>query len=338
MTTLRLSLQIQNENVSDAVRARYAMVVPILQGMLFSTSREYIERMGGYRNITLKDFALIYQEGDGDYGICFEYAVHRAIKNRDHTVFPLISEALEGFCKVKGGAESVLFGAEKSGKTHLIETASHLITDNSRVLDGHSPEGPLLKPLLGTLVKAATQAKVRKQIPGSVRGIWKADLFIGSSHPDHWVATTLKVNKRSFEAAKGLRIALFPDERSGVSPYRDKRTNLVMVPLPYDSDFMELFGQAFQIVRQLIAARARQPSRVALTRGDDQAVAKWLSERSKFPVMDIIDALQPIMQPDVLSDDEVMFQAYLDVMAGRALPEDFVAIYSALAPVPRTRQ
>src|SRR5437899_6064427 len=112
---MRYSLQVQRDAVGEAVRARFAMIIPILSGMLFSANRMMVDAIGGYDNVTFEQFTRIYVENPGDYGICFEYAVHQAIKDRNPALHPVVRDVLEDFCNIKGGAESILFGAEKTG-------------------------------------------------------------------------------------------------------------------------------------------------------------------------------------------------------------------------------
>ena len=79
---MKLAVEIQAGPVEDETRARVAMVRPILRATLFALSMERIERLGGYAAITLQDLAREWREGDGDCGICFEYAIHDAIEGR----------------------------------------------------------------------------------------------------------------------------------------------------------------------------------------------------------------------------------------------------------------
>jgi hypothetical protein len=62
--------------------------------------------------------------------------VHEAITQRN----PLISERIQDAmtqCNIPGHAvASILFGAEKNGAVNLIQTASELLTDDSRLLYG----------------------------------------------------------------------------------------------------------------------------------------------------------------------------------------------------------
>jgi hypothetical protein len=299
---MRYSLQVQKDAIREAVRARYAMVIPIIRGMLDSANRHMVEELGGPDKITFEEFTRIYVESPGDYGICFEYAVHQSIKDRDPALHPLISEVLEDHCGIKGGAESILFGAEKTGATRILETATDLLTDDSRVLGGGTGQPAKLKRRLRTLVQALRSEKHREKLPQSIRGLWKADLFLGSAGPDRWVATTLKTRRKDLEVAPGLRIGLYPEERPGEGPKRDEATNLILCPLPYSSEFMQLFGASFQIVKQLVASHSKRPARAALVYEDDQQVAQWLSERRAFGVREILDALEPIKQPGLVEE------------------------------------
>jgi hypothetical protein len=133
---MKLQTEKQKVPITDSARARISLVLPVIKGVLFALQRDRVERFGGYENIRLSDLGREYREGSGDCGICFEYAVHDSIRNQDALIFDLISEVLENFCGIRGGAQSILFGAEKSGGISLIETPTDLITNDSRILSG----------------------------------------------------------------------------------------------------------------------------------------------------------------------------------------------------------
>jgi hypothetical protein len=97
----QLSLAIQSEEVGEAVRARYAMVASILRAMLFSAYGQMVDALGGPTKVTLEQLARIYQEGDGDYGICFEYALHDSIRSRQASIYAAIEEVLHSYCKIQ---------------------------------------------------------------------------------------------------------------------------------------------------------------------------------------------------------------------------------------------
>ncbi|MES2936988.1 MAG: hypothetical protein V4864_04855 [Pseudomonadota bacterium] len=316
---MKYTLQIQQDQIAEATRARYAMVIPILTAMLLSTKRHIVEQAGGYDGVTLEMFTRIYIEHAGDHGICFEYAVHQCIQERDPAIHPIISSVLEEFCGVKGGAESILFGIEKHGPASVLETAKGALTDDSRVLVGKRGKPARLKPHLENIVRAHNSRIHMERLPSSIRGLWKADLFVGNPGPDRWVGTTLKTNRRDIERAPGLRVALFPEERSKEGPKKDD--NLIYCPLPYSGEFMQLFLATFNIVKSIVATKGKQPSRIALVHDDDQTVAKWLVDRSHFPVQGILEALDPLKQPFFLKEQEVVAGSEGNIIATAPIPK-----------------
>jgi hypothetical protein len=142
-------------------------------------------------------------------------------------------------------------------------------------------------------------------LPWSISGLWKADLFVGYTDTDRWLATTVKINRSLLEGAKGLRIGIVP-AREGFSDaiQRDDARNLVICPLPYDGGFMEIFYQGWGVVKQFIAADANIPKEVSLPRQPDRQVARYLHERRDFPVLSVIEALLPLAQPELLLTKE----------------------------------
>ena len=75
--------QRQLNAVSDQVLALTAVVRPILTGTLYALKAEVVAQAGGYEQIKLFMLPRLYKAGDGDCGICFEYAVHEAISRGD---------------------------------------------------------------------------------------------------------------------------------------------------------------------------------------------------------------------------------------------------------------
>ncbi len=316
---MQYKLQIQQDAIAEATRARYAMVIPILTGMLLSTKRDIIEQAGGYDKVTLELFTRIYIEHPGDHGICFEYAVHQCIKERDPSIHTIISEVLNDFCGIKGGAESILFGVEKHGPASVLETAKGALTDDSRVLAGKKGQPAKLKPHLDNIVRAHNSRIHLEKLPHSIRGLWKSDLFIGNPQADRWVGTTLKTNRRDIERAPGLRVALFPEERPKEGPRQED--TMIYCPLPYSGEFMQLFLATFNIIKQIVAAHGKQPSRIALVQDDDQTVAKWLVDRGHFPLRGILDALEPIKQPAFLKEATVDSGSESGIVATAPIPK-----------------
>lgn len=314
----KLVLEVQQDEVGEAVRARYTMVASILRAMLFSTNNAMVEALGGPAKITLEQLARTYQEGTGDYGICFEYALHDSIRARHESIYPVIEEVLHSLCKIKGPAESILFGLEKSGSLNVVETARDSLTTDARVLVGKRGKPPFLKQRIGVLERAFRSVKHRDRLPQSISGLWQADLFIGSPTAEQWVGTTLKVAREELRPAPGLRVGVFPSKLKE-GPKKDEAKNLILCPLPYRGDFMVLFGASFQIAKQLMHSNGAMPKPPALIYEDDLAVAEWLSARKRFPVMDILEALHPLMQPGLLT-------------ASKA--SDSLGLVNAFAPIP----
>jgi hypothetical protein len=73
----------------------------------------------------------------------------------------------------------------KQGSKQLISTDLGLVTDNSRVLSGKRGQPVKLKKQMNTLAAAFRRSTTRPNLPQSIRGPWKADLFLGSPRPDH---------------------------------------------------------------------------------------------------------------------------------------------------------
>jgi len=57
--TKNLTLEIQNDDVGEAVRARYTMTASIIRAMLYSTNREMVKALGGAEQITLEQLARV---------------------------------------------------------------------------------------------------------------------------------------------------------------------------------------------------------------------------------------------------------------------------------------
>jgi hypothetical protein len=164
-----------------------------------------------------------------------------------------------------------------------------------------SPMDPKLKRYMNLLGAAFRRPEVRKALPYSISGLWKADLFVGNTDHDRWIGTSVKINPKDLEPARGLRLGIVPS-RQGRSDriYKDDARNLVVCPIPHDADFMEVFYKGWGIVQQFIAADARVPKEVALPRPPERQVAKNLADRRDFPVLEVVEALRPLSQPELL--------------------------------------
>jgi len=302
---LQLRLEIQENPVIDEVSAITAVVRPVLAGILYSLKQQVVNQAGGVLQVPLYMLPRLHRPGDGDIGICFEYAVHDAIREKNPLIQERVHDALKK-CKVGGAAvQSILFGAEKSGALNLIQTASDILTPDSQLLYGAKGRPVKLKFHMSRIATAFRQRAERDALPNSISGLWKADLFTGCTDTDYWVGTTLKINKTQLEGAKGLRLGIIPaaEGESDAISY-DNRKNLVICPLPYDRSFMQVFYQAWEVVIQFLAADAKVPTEARLPRPPSRQVARYLFDRRNFPVVDVIDALGPLSQPDLLRTEE----------------------------------
>ena len=114
------------------------------------------------------------------------------------------------------------------------------------------------------LIRSTSPGTSPNKLPRSIRGLWKADLFLGNSDVDAWVATTIKINPVQLQAAQGLRIGVYPKQNAKDLPGKDESLNLIRVPLPYDGQFMEVFYESFFLVRAFLRSDATVPKPVDL--------------------------------------------------------------------------
>jgi len=299
---MQLRLEYQQNPVADEVSAVTAVVRPILEGLLFALKADVIAEAGGYDGLKLKMLPRLYRPGDRDLGICFEYAVHDALNHREPSVLERVTDAMNTHCNVPGTAlSSILFGLEKSGALNLIDTVKERLTDDSRLLAGIRGQPAKLKRHIDSIAAAFRRREAREALPWSISGIWKADLFVGNTDSDRWVGTTVKINPDRLEEARGLRIGIVP-MREGHNDLirKDDSRNLIICPLPYDGAFMSVFYQGWVVVRQFIAQDGHLPREVDLPRPGDRQVATYLEDRREFPVRDVIEALEPLAQPELL--------------------------------------
>jgi hypothetical protein len=291
--------------VADEVSALTAIVRPILMGTLYSLKQEVVDQVGGYEQVPLFMLPRLRRPGDGDCGICFEYAVHDAVTRGEPSTLERIADALK-MCRVSNQEiGSILFGAEKSGAQQLIDTAKEVLTADSTLMQGTAGRPVKLRKHLSTAAAAFRRPTARVLLPQSVSGLWKADLFLGSQHDDRWIGTSVKINPGALEGARGLRVGIVPS-REGASDkiVLDDKKKLVICPLPYDAAFVEMFYLAWETVQQFLAADAKLPREVALPRTAQRQVARTLEARRSFPVIDVIEVLAAQSQPELLRTDE----------------------------------
>lgn len=290
--------------VGDEVLALTAVVRPILMGVLNALKFDVVQEAGGHENVKLKMLPRLYRPGDGDVGICFEYAVHEAMNSGDPRVVERVRDAVK-LCKIKPkNTKSILFGIEKSGAVQLIDTAKNILTEDSRTLTGTLGQPPKLLRRLNILAAAFKRPTSRLALPWSIRGLWKADLFVGSLESQQWVGTSVKINPTQLEGAAGLRIGIVPTRQGRSDRVRlDEGKGLVICPLHHDADFMQIFYEGWRVVQAFLDADAKVPKEAVLPRPVDREICRMLEERREFPTVDVIDALKIFSQPELLATD-----------------------------------
>lgn len=329
---MEIRTETQLNTVADEVSAITAVVRPILTGILYSLKGDIVAEVGTVADVKLKMLPRLHREGDGDTGICFEYAVHDAVRRAEAGVMERVAEAL-ALCKVPGAAAaSILFGAEKAGSQQLIDTASELLTWDSSLLSGSRGRPAKLKRHLSSAAAAFRKKGQDSQLPDSISGLWKADLFLGNGDTDYWVGTTVKINPTALEGARGLRIGVIPANYGKSDKiYQLESKNLVVCPLPYDGQFVETFYLAWEVVKAFLAADGKMPKEANLPRGSSRTVARYLADRREFTVLEVVDALSALAQPELL---ETETQAAGIVLSGGK--SDEIVTAAVLAPNPLT--
>lgn len=325
-------MQIREERqlnpLADEVLALTAIVRPILKGTLYALKADVVQEAGGYENVKLKMLPRLYRAGDGDCGVCFEYAVHDAMSRGDARVLERISDAIK-LCNVPGAElKSILFGLEKHGAQQLIATAHSTLTDDSRLRYGTKGQPIKLRQHLTTIAGAFRNRRTAPALPWSVRGLWKADLFVGCTDSDRWVATSVKINPAQLVGAAGLRIGIVPTRQGATDRVRkDDGKNLVVCPLHHDADFMQAFYEGWRIVQAFIDADANVPKEVDLPSPTHREVARVLAERREHSVVEVVRAIAKFGQPELLETSEV--QVDTQTLKGDSQTE------TAIAPISR---
>jgi len=249
-------------------------------------------------------------------------------------VLDRITDSMSRLCRLDGVTPaSILFGIEKTGSQQIIDTAAKLLTDDSLLMYGTRGRPVKLRGHLASVAAAFRRPSARVLLPTSIRDLWKADLFSGYSDSDRWVGTSVKVNVAQLEPARGLRLGIVPAAQgSADAPYRLEQRNLVVCPLPYDGGFMEIFYRAWSVVQQFIASDARLPREVALPGPAERQVARYLDDRRDFAVVEVVEALRPIAQPELL--DTTVRPADVIAMDQSRIVQEATSV---LAPLPSSR-
>jgi hypothetical protein len=311
--------------VEDPVSALIAVTRPIINGIAQSIGAEFVTAYDHRGDIPLRMLGRLRAESDGDIGIAFEYAIHEAVQRSEPVILERVSEALR-LCNIRrGDPASILFAIEKQGAKQLIGTQLELITDNSRALSGKRGQPVKLSKYLNQLAAAFRRSNTRLNLPQSINGLWKADLFLGSPEPDHWVGTSVKIARRRLERAAGLRIAIVPEAPGQTDAiHRDEAKNLIICPVPHDESFMQVFYEGWRLVQSLCAAHFRLPPPAAAHTPLLREVARVYVERRNFSVGEVLEATAPFAQPHLLetrpeSVSSTSFQADVSPNTGTVL-------------------
>jgi len=161
-----------------------------------------------------------------------------------------------------------------------------------------------LKRHLNSLAGAFRNRQTKLALPYSIRGLWKADLFLGYTDTERWLATTVKINPGQLEAAAGLRVGIIPTKQGSSDKVRkEENKNLVICPLHHDADFMQTFYEGWRIVQAFIDADANMPKEVSLPRPAHREVARILVERPDYFVLEVVEAIAAFSQPGLLATD-----------------------------------
>lgn len=316
--------------VADPVSALVAVTRPIIVGLLHSIGEEFLRPHGGRVGMRLGDLGRVRRANDGDLGVAFEYAIHDALLRNEVAVQERVVDALKKVKIPEASPSSILFAIEKTGAKQLIETKRELITTESKVLSGKQGRPVKLEGYMNQLAAAFNRPTARPQLPRSIRGLWKADLFLGSTAREHWVGTTVKINASRLESAEGLRIAIVPAQTGRSDAVRkDEQKNLVICPVPHDYSFMQTFYEGMRIVQVLIARDFKMPSESDLPNPAHREVARIYVERREFKIADVLDSVGIFAQPELLESKPE------DVTATLFKSPKSSDTSTAISPIPR---
>jgi len=292
----------QKNPVADEVGALVAVTGPVIAGVLQSVPVEVTNTFGERDRLPLKMLGRLREEGDGDCGIAFEYAIHDAVLSRDASIAERIADALDKCQILRGDPTSILFATEKSGAQQLISTEPSLITDSSPMLLGEGGRLVGLREHLSAIGAAFRLPGALLNLAQSIRGLWKTDLFLGSAELDRWVAASVDTGLSQLNAAKSPHIAIIPSIKGRSDAVRrDEQKNLVICPVPRDGSFVQIFYAGWRIVQALCAGDFKMPGDGDIPNPLHREVARIYVERREFPIVDVVEAIRKFAQPELLT-------------------------------------
>ncbi|MDR1688929.1 MAG: hypothetical protein LBS21_10020 [Clostridiales bacterium] len=278
-----------------------ALIAPILSGILYSTKQEAISGYGTHKEILLHQLARIYKDHDGMYGICFEYAVHHAIRRNEPSVISRINQALK-MCNVLGSQpSSVHLGFEKSNILQITSEAKKHFTSNSMLIFDEKKEPIRILDEIDLIEKSFRQKTQRNLLKAYMSDIWKSDLFIGNTDSDMWVAASVKVRPRYYTYYRGVRIEIIPARwnKEDKQVYKHKN-GMIYCYLPYDNNFVQHFYTTWIMVSKVLNSDAKVPVERYLPLPKERKMALYLESRREYPVYNIIEELNAIAQNDIM--------------------------------------
>lgn len=277
-----------------------AMVRPILFALLCHLKREVIKDYEGIENIKLRQLARNQRSGCGDCGISFEYSVHSAIRNNNPWVMERIQHALN-ICGVKGNqTTSILLGFEKSGVLQITNNWINYVNSESILITGLHGEPIRIQDYIHDITRGFHNSGIKNALPPFIGGIWRADLFVGNTDSNMWVAASVKINPSVLRSDKGLCLGIVPAKGSKDTPFYT-RDGMLVCPLPYDNSFMQYFYSAWRIVREFISNDAKMPKRMNLYQPAERRVAKYLESSREECVVNLIDDdLRELVHPTLV--------------------------------------
>lgn len=76
---------------------------------------------------------------------------------------------------------------------------------------------------------------------------------------------------------------------------------MLLYPLPYDHEFTEIFYRAWILVKTFLNSGANMSAESHLALGADRFVCSYLVDRNKYPVLEVLDAMEVIKQPELIA-------------------------------------
>ena len=303
---MRIDQQVQQNPVADETAALTAMTRPILVAIAQSVARERLDSIGlTYSTIPLLNLKGLWEVGDGDLGNAFEFVVHHAVINGDPVVAERIVDALK-LCRINAeDPGSIFFAVEKRKAKQLIDTRLDLITPDSVSMSGRAGRPMKLMPYMNQLAAAFYRETAALNLPQSAKGLWKADLFLGSLNEDRWVGTSVKSNPRDItvRSMAGLRIAILPSSFSPTDAVRiDEQRQIVMCPLPYDGSFVASFYQAWHLMQTLVAYNFGVVPDHLLTTAPERHIAELYKQHREHTIEQVLEATSYLAQPHLLDE------------------------------------